>query len=665
MEEIRKEHNEDDYEKYCILCRRPESRTGRMIEMPNGMHVCPDCMQKSFQMMQNAGISYSDLMQVSSMEDMMKLLDKMNLSMPFLQPDFFESGSGQGRTEHATPAHFGESASAEPDAEGVPGSGHSGADFGHEERNSGDRDSGFCQAGADSGDSRADSSHSRVDSGDGKADSSHSGVNSRDGRADLSHSGADFGGDRRGAGTSGSGAGQDETDSGNCRTVPENTQAAPGKKKVQHPVAPAEDADAEPGQPEQTEGESHRLGSHRADRSGSGFRIPNISLINLSDLMGTMMNQQRVRKKKPKEEQEPKKELDLRTVPAPHKIKASLDDYVIGQDHAKKVISVGVYNHYKRIASGSSDDVEIEKSNMLMIGPTGCGKTYLVKTLAKLLDVPLAIADATSLTEAGYIGDDIESVISRLLAAADNDVERAEQGIVFIDEIDKIAKKKNANQRDVSGESVQQGLLKLLEGSEVEVPVGATNKNAMVPMTTVNTKNILFICGGAFPGLEDIIKERLNKQASIGFLSDLKDKYDNDPKLLSKVTVEDIRAYGMIPEFIGRMPIIFTLDGLDKDALVKILREPKNAIIRQYQKLLALDEVELTFDDAALEAIAERALEKKTGARALRAILEEFMLDIMYEIPKDDSIGSVCITREYIEHTGGPGIALRSALPQA
>ena len=301
----------------------------------------------------------------------------------------------------------------------------------------------------------------------------------------------------------------------------------------------------------------------------------------------------------------------------------------------------------------------LEKSNMLMIGPTGSGKTYLVKTLARILDVPLAIADATSLTEAGYIGDDIESVISKLLAAADNDVEKAERGIVFIDEIDKIAKKKNTNQRDVSGESVQQGMLKLLEGSEVEVPVGASSKNAMVPMATVNTKNILFICGGAFPGLEDIIKERLNKQASIGFRSDLKDKYDNDPDILSKVTLDDLRSFGMIPEFIGRLPVVFTLRGLDKDMLVRILKEPKNAILKQYQKLLELDEVKLDFDEGALEAIAEKAMEKKTGARALRAIIEEFMLDIMYEIPKDDNIGQVRITREYIEHTGGPVIIMR------
>ena len=305
------------------------------------------------------------------------------------------------------------------------------------------------------------------------------------------------------------------------------------------------------------------------------------------------------------------------------------------------------------------DDIEIEKSNMLMIGPTGCGKTYLVKMLAKLLQVPLAIADATSLTEAGYIGDDIESVVSKLLAAADNDVEKAEHGIIFIDEIDKIAKKKNTNQRDVSGEAVQQGLLKLLEGSEVEVPVGATSKNAMVPMVTVNTRNILFICGGAFPDLENIIKERLNKQASIGFYADLKDKYDNDPHVLEKVTVDDLRAFGMIPEFIGRLPIIFTLNGLTEDMLVKILKEPKNAILKQYKKLLALDEVKLEFEDGALHAIARKALERHTGARALRAILEEYMLDIMYEIPKDDNIGEVVITEGYIQGNGGPKILMR------
>jgi ATP-dependent Clp protease ATP-binding subunit ClpX len=287
-----------------------------------------------------------------------------------------------------------------------------------------------------------------------------------------------------------------------------------------------------------------------------------------------------------------------------------------------------------------------------------------VKTLAKLLDVPLAITDATSLTEAGYIGDDIESVVSKLLAAADNDVEKAERGIIFIDEIDKIAKKQNANSRDVSGESVQQGMLKLLEGAEIEVPVGANSKNAMVPLATVNTRNILFICGGAFPDLEDIIKQRLNKSTSIGYNAELKDKYDKEKNILSRVTVEDIKKFGMIPEFIGRLPVIFTLEGLTKEMMVKILKEPRNAILKQYQKLLELDEVKLEFTDGALEAIAEKAMEKDTGARALRAIIEEFMLDIMYEIPKDDNIGRVTITREYIEGTGGPIIDIRNSLAE-
>jgi len=387
------------------------------------------------------------------------------------------------------------------------------------------------------------------------------------------------------------------------------------------------------------------------------LNMPGVSVLNMSDLQQNAPKKQAVKKKKSKTEDEPR--LNIRDIPAPHMIKGSLDEYVIGQEQAKKAMSVAVYNHYKRVATDTLDDIEIEKSNMLMIGPTGCGKTYLVKTLARLLDVPLAITDATSLTEAGYIGDDIESVISKLLAAADNDVEKAEHGIVFIDEIDKIAKKQNSNQRDVSGESVQQGMLKLLEGSEIEVPVGANSKNAMVPLTTVNTKNILFICGGAFPDLDVIIKERLNKQSSMGFGADLKDKYDHDKTILEKVTLADLRAFGMIPEFIGRLPIVFTLQGLNVEALVRILKEPRNAILKQYQKLLALDEVKLDFDEGALEAIAGKAIERDTGARALRAIIEEFMLEIMYEVPKDDSIGQVIITREYIEGTGGPRIILR------
>ena len=388
------------------------------------------------------------------------------------------------------------------------------------------------------------------------------------------------------------------------------------------------------------------------------YNMPGFGNMNFNDVNMDIPNKQKIKKKK-KEEKKVQDKIDLRNIPAPHEIKHMLHEYVVGQDYAKKVMSVAVYNHYKRVATNTMDEIEIEKSNMLMIGPTGSGKTYLVKTLARLLQVPLAIADATSLTEAGYIGDDIESVVSKLLAAADNDVERAEHGIIFIDEIDKIAKKKETRSRDVSGESVQQGMLKLLEGSDIEVPVGATSKNAMVPQVTVNTRNILFICGGAFPDLSDIIKERLNKQSSIGFTADLKDKYDNDPDILKEVTLEDLRNYGMIPEFLGRLPIVFSLDALSKDMLVQIMKEPKNAILKQYQKLLELDEVKLEFDDSALDAIADKALEKKTGARALRSIIEDYMLDIMYEIPKDNNIGMVTITGDYINKKGAPLIQMR------
>ena len=502
-----KEYRDDEYEKICYICRRPESKTGKMIVMPGNICVCPDCMQKTFDTVNATDFSNLNLAGLGQMADM-EMFNKM-----WGNPQETKQEDKELQENEAAAASEGEDA---PEVQ--------------------------------------------------------------------------------------------ETE----------------EKKTQNP--------------------------------GGMNGFPNISFLNLADFPG-MGTRQKVKKRAKGEKKEPP--IDINKVLPPHKIKAKLDEYVIGQEQAKKAISVAVYNHYKRIVrQQENEDVEIEKSNMLMIGPTGCGKTYLVKTLAKILDVPLAIADATSLTEAGYIGDDIESVVSKLLAAADNDVDRAEVGIIFIDEIDKLARKRNTTTRDINGEAVQQGLLKVLEGSDVEVPVGANSKNAMVPLTTVNTKNILFICGGAFPELDEIIKQRLNTESSIGFKADLKDKYDKQD-VLEKVTVEDIRNFGMIPEFIGRLPILFTLKELDRDMMVQVLKEPKNAILKQYQKLLELDEVDLEFDEGAMQAIAEKALEKKTGARALRAVLEEYMLDIMYEIPKDDNIGKVTITREYIEKTGGPLIEMR------
>lgn len=405
-----------------------------------------------------------------------------------------------------------------------------------------------------------------------------------------------------------------------------------------------------------------QIGSQQIPGINGMPSFPGMEFINLSPMGMEPPSefQERHRVKSKKKEKKEKPALDINQLPAPHVIKGNLDEYVMGQEHAKKVLAVGVYNHYKRVlAKHSEDDIEIEKSNMLMIGPTGSGKTFMVKTMARLLQVPLAITDATALTEAGYIGDDVESVISKLLASADNDVELAERGIVYIDEIDKIAKKQNANNRDVSGESVQQALLKLLEGADIEVPVGATNKNAMVPMTTVNTSHILFICGGAFPGLEDIIKKRLTKQGTMGFGSELKDRFDEERDLFARTETEDIREYGLIPEFIGRLPIVFSLEAMDENLLVDVLTKPRNAIVKQYRKLLQMDEVDLEFDEDALHAVAKKAAEKKTGARALRSILEEFMMDIMYEIPKDEMIGKVVITRAYIEGKGAPKIMMR------